>query len=216
MPSCAASLAAAPVPAAVPLDGLLAGEEAPDDVPPEVVPPVVVPPDVVPPVVAPPEVEPEDVPVVDPVVGDEAPLAPLLVDPVEVAGLPPPQAASAAARTRPRGRRKAAWRDSSRSRGRVALSDKGAPGCRWKVTQASAKRRHSHDREMTRQLQHAGLTGCYAPAGARVASAPCRLAMTPARHWQCMQKLARAAEPRITNWPAASSVANALAKPVHG
>jgi hypothetical protein len=46
-------------------------------------------------------------------VGDEAPLAPLVVDPAEVPAPPPPHAASAAARTKPRGRRKAAWRDAS-------------------------------------------------------------------------------------------------------
>jgi len=83
MPSCAASLAAGPVPAVVPLEGLLAGAEPPDDVAPDVVPP-------------------DDVPVVEPPVGDEAPLAPLVVDPVDDPELPPPQAARAATRAEAR------------------------------------------------------------------------------------------------------------------
>jgi len=102
MPSCAASLAAGPVPAVVPLEGLLAGAEPPDDVAPDVVPP-------------------DDVPVVEPPVGDEAPLAPLVVDPVEDPELPPPHAASAAATAKARGNRMAS----------MDLSDTFAPGCRW-------------------------------------------------------------------------------------
>lgn len=96
MPSCAASLAAAPVPAVGVLDGLLAGLLA-DDEPPDVDPPEEVPPpDVVPPAVVPPDV----VPFVEPLAGEEAPLAPLVAEPLEDPAPPPPQAASVAARTK--------------------------------------------------------------------------------------------------------------------
>jgi len=111
MPSCAASLAAGPVPAVAPLEGLLAGAEPPDDAPPDVVPDAA-PPD---------EVPVDDVPLVEPPVGDEAPLAPLVVDPVEDPELPPPHAASAAATAKARGNRMAS----------MDLSDTFAPGCRW-------------------------------------------------------------------------------------
>jgi hypothetical protein len=78
MPSFAASLAAAPVPAAVLPDGLLAGGE----------PPLVVPPD--------------DEPL-DELAGEDAlPLAPAVVDPLADPAPPPPQAVSAAARARAR------------------------------------------------------------------------------------------------------------------
>jgi len=89
MPSCAASLAAEPLPAELPLDGLLADDE----------PPVVVPPDVVP-LVEPPVGD--EAPLADPPVGDDAPLAPELVDPDADPEPPPPQAVSAAASAKAR------------------------------------------------------------------------------------------------------------------
>jgi len=115
MPSCAASLAAEPVPAEVPLEGLLADDEPPDVVPPDDVPPVVVPPDDVPLVEPPvgdeaPPAEPPvgaEAPLAEPPVGDEAPLAPEVVDPDADPELPPPQAVSAAASAKARGNRKA-------------------------------------------------------------------------------------------------------------
>lgn len=152
MPSCAASLAAGPVPAVGVLEGLLAGlladVEPPDVDPPEVVPPDVVPPVVVPPEVVPPDVVPPDVvPFVEPLAGDEAPLAPLVVDPAEDPEPPPPHAASVAARAKARGtvrrripgwvwicsrcERLAAEGESSGARGVGNRSDKVAPG--WQV-----------------------------------------------------------------------------------
>jgi len=123
----------------VPVEGLLAGAEAPDDVPPDEVPPDVAPVD--------------DVPVVEPPAGDEALLAPLVVDPVEDPELPPPQAASTAATDKARGNRMA-LKD---------LSDKFAPGCSWMEMQVSAERLLSPDQGGPSQLQHAALTNCYRP-----------------------------------------------------
>jgi hypothetical protein len=100
------------VPAVVPLEGLLAGAEPPDVVPPDVVPPDVVPPDVVPP---------DDVPFVEPPVGDEAPLAPLVVDPVDDPELPPPQAASAATKAEARRNRVAVMDPSDKVRSRSQM-----------------------------------------------------------------------------------------------
>lgn len=97
------------MPAVLPLEGLLAGDEPPDAVP-----------DVAPV---------DDVPLVEPV-GGEAPLAPLVVDPVDDPELAPPQAASVAANAKAKGDRMAC-RD---------LRDKFAPGFSWTAVQVSAKR----------------------------------------------------------------------------
>lgn len=122
MPNWAASLAAEPVPAVVPLEGLLAGGEPADGLlaggegaagllaggePAEAPPPDEVPPDgllaggeaVEPPPV---DVPPDDAPL-DGLPGDDAlPLAPVVVDPFEDPAPPPPHAVSAAASAKAR------------------------------------------------------------------------------------------------------------------